>query len=146
MEENKDKVQEISSEEIAETIDKYIMGEPIQKEYLIVKSKGISIVFQIPSSGMMDAATVALYQSKDPTKAMIENSSNLVGLMLARYNTKDFVAEQGNKYHTLEGIVERMEYVQDTVIVPIMNILIERCKEFMEWYKAIFTKENLENF
>jgi len=146
MEENKDKVQEISSEEIAETIDKYIMGEPIQKEYHIIKSRGISIVFQVPLSGMMDAATVALYQSKDPTKAMIDNSSNLIGLMMASYNGKNFVKEQGANYNTIEGVVERMKYIQDTVIVPIMDIIIERCKEFNEWYKAIFTQENLENF
>jgi len=46
----------------------------------------------------------------------------------------------------VEGIVERMEYVQDNVIVPIMDILIDRCKEFLEWYKIIFSRENLENF
>jgi len=146
MSDKKKKVQEISLEEINETIDKYIMGDPIQKEYPVIKSKDIVVTYQVPTSGMMDAATIALYKGKDPTKAMVGNNSNLVGLMLAKYKDKNFITEQGERYNTVEGIVERMEYVQDNVIVPIMDILIDRCKEFLEWYKIIFSRENLENF
>jgi len=146
MSDEKKKVQYASTEEINEAIDKYIMGEPIQKEYPVIKSKKIVVVFQVPISGMMGAATIVLYKGKDPTKAMVENNSNLVGLMLAKYNDKDFIAEQGEKYNTVEGIVARMEYTQENIIAPVMDILVDRCKEFLEWYKEIFSRENLENF
>ena len=67
-----------------------------------------------------------------------------VAAYLAKYNDKDFVASQGNKFEQEEGLKERIEFVSKMKF-NIRNIILEKKGEFQELLKKAFSSDNLKN-
>ena len=141
---------DISEEERFEVIDKYLMGEPIEKDYVLFKhgDKEVSLTIRATSAEMTEYADRILYQKEDISmaEAMTENNNNLIGVQIAKFIDKDFVKDQGKAYNTKEGIVERIDYMKKRLILPVRSLVIEKMKHFQAWCSEIFSPEGLKNF
>lgn len=141
---------EISQDERSEVIDKFLMGEPIEKDYVLFKKndKGISIKVRAVSAELMEYADRLLYKNEDISmaEAITANNNNLIGVQIAKFMDKDFVKEQGENYDTEEGVTERINYMKKRLILPVRSLIIEKMRHFQAWCSEIFSPESLENF
>ena len=141
---------DISEEVRFEVIDKFLMGEPIEKEYVLFEKgdKKTFLTIRAVSAELMEYADRLLYKKEDISmaEAMTENNNNLIGVQIAKFMDKDFVKEQGEKYDTEDGVIERIKYMKKRLILPVRSIVIEKMRHFQVWCSEIFSSEGLKNF
>jgi len=141
---------DISEKERFEVIDKYLMGIPIEKDYVLFKhgDKEVSLKIRAISAELTEYADRLLYQKEDISmaEAMTENNNNLIGVQIARFIDKDFVKDQGDNYDTKEGVVERIDYMKKRLILPVRSLVIEKMRHFQAWCSTVFSPEGLTNF
>lgn len=129
--------------EALDIVDKYIMGEPIEKTIMIKKVK---VVLRAPSVGIVNGIyrDVAKAAQDSYVNMQVESSASMISAYVREYNGKDFLAELGEEYDTTEGKKKIREHMDSVLIEPVRDALTERIFKFIDDIKKAFTDEALD--
>ena len=129
--------------EKTDIIDKYIMGEAIEKTIMISK---IKVILRAPSIGIVNEIyrDVAQASQDSYVNMQVEASARMISAYLREYNGKDFAAELGEGFDTVEGKENIRSYLDKVLIEPVRDILSDKVFKFYEELKQAFTDESLD--
>jgi hypothetical protein len=124
-------------------VDKYIMGEPIEKTIMIKK---IKVVLRAPSVGIVNDIyrDVAKAAQDSYVNMQVESSASMLSAYVREYNGKDYLAELGDEYDTTEGKKKIRQHLDSVLIEPVRDALTERMFKFYDDIKKAFTDESLD--
>jgi len=129
--------------EAMEIVDKYIMGEPVEKTVMIKK---IKVVLRAPSVGIVNEIyrDVAKAAQDSYVNMQVESSANMLSAYVREYNGKDFLKDLGEDYDTVEGKKKIRTYLDKVLIEPVRDALSDQMFKFYDDVKRAFTDESLD--
>lgn len=129
--------------EAMEIVDKYIMGEPIEKTIMIKK---IKVVLRAPCVGIVNDIyrEVAKAGQDGYVNMQVESSASMISAYVREYNGRDFFTELGDDYDTTEGKKKIRQHLDAVLIEPVRDALNERVFMFYDDIKKAFTDESLD--
>lgn len=133
----------ISKEEAANIIDKYIAGEPIEKEFTI--GGKITVVVSFPNIEIANEIyrTVSKASMDGYVNMQVESSSRMIAAYIKIFNGRNFEKELGDEYPTSEG-KDKIRKILDTMLIePVRDILTEKIMGFYDGVKYAFSDEIL---
>lgn len=142
----------ISSDEAAALIRDYILNGTIEKTY--TSKTGVTITFTAPTQGQLMQALTATDEEAfaDDTRISVDRmqlirNNNILAIYTKKFGKKDYVADQGDKFYSEAGFVERKQHLLDgsTMNVFAMDWAIKRLNDFQEIVTAAFDEDNLKN-
>lgn len=128
-----------------EIVDKYIMGEPIEKT-LTIGGK-LKVVIRAPHVDIVNAMQMEVANAGRDNSYVglqVEASSTLLGAYIRSYNEKDFALEYKDEFDTIEGKKKIRAYLDATLLEPIRDKLAEEIFKFYQEIKDAFTDESLD--
>lgn len=137
------KIPDISEEEVNEYIDKYIMGEPINKEYNI-RNK-IKFTLREPKPTLMTDIEKSLYFDKKTIQTGTEFNNNLIGIYVSKYMDKNFEIEQGENYDTVKSVLARQEYYLSHLTMAVRSFIMDSIEKFQNILNYVFSNQALKN-
>lgn len=141
----------INEDVLNEKIKSYISSGIIEETY---QREGLSVTFRVPTQGQfmqqqeeMDAEVFSAEGGISVDRSNLIKNNNLLAIYMAKLNKKDFVAEQGDKYYTKDGMVERKKHILETpeINVYAMMWILDRMTEFQALASEMFKDKNLKN-
>jgi hypothetical protein len=140
---------DVSDEEINNLIHKYVMGEPIEKEYNI-RNKIFFTLRSIPERGVTNGLPLL---SKDQSLSVIEMSALHNNIIMSTYLVKfltgteraeDFTKD--DEIYSTDSIKKRLDYVQDNMNVQIRTFTMRCVEDFQDLLAKVYNPESLVNF
>lgn len=129
--------------EMMEIIDKYIMGEPIEREVNISK---IKVILRAPSVEIVNDLykTIAKASEGGYVNMQVESASGLLSAYVRYFNGHDFLEELGEEYDTVEGKQKIRSFLNNRLIEPVRDALSEKVLKFYEDLKEAFSSDSLD--
>ena len=136
---------EVDEKEINKYLDKYLMGEHLEKECNI-RGK-IKYTLRSPSSAQQDLSDTVLYNTEGLTAGKLPTviNNHILALHIIRYNDIDFIKEQGDAYNTEEGFRERIDIILKKTIPPVRSQMMRDVDIFIKTLTKVFSNESLKN-
>lgn len=124
-------------------VDKYIMGEPVEKTVMLKK---IKIILRAPSVGVVNKIyrEVAKESRDNYVDMQVESSARMISAYVREYNGIDFLELLGDEFNTIEGKQKIRERMDELLIEPVRDALSEEVFRFYDEVKAAFTDESLD--
>jgi len=125
-------------ERYAEIVDKYIMGEPVEKK--------VMIRLRFPNIYTTNTIfrNVAKASNDGYVNMQVESSSSMLAAYVRSYNGHDFEKELGESFATVEGKSKVREYLDNVLIEPVRDIITDKVFEFIDEVKKAFSDESLD--
>ena len=133
----------IDNAKLMDIVDKYIMGEPIEKTINIRK---LTVVLRAPSVSIVNNIyrDVAKAAQDSYVNMQVESSSNMIAAYVRKYNTRDFLEELGEEYDTSKGKQKIRDILDNLMIEPVRDTLADQVFNFYNEIKQAFTDESLD--
>lgn len=124
-------------------VDKYIMGEPIDREINISK---IKVILRAPNVEVINDLYKAIAKASEGgyVNMQVESSSSLLAAYVMEFNGHNFLEELGEEYDTVGGKQKIRSYLNKNLIEPVRDALNERVLKFYEDIKDAFNDESLD--
>jgi len=136
----------IDQKEAGIIIDKYIMGEPIEKKFNI-RGK-IPFILRDPDLELLKISEHSLYvDNKDLMTMELPRVINegLLACYVIEFNGHNFIEKQGDKFNTKESYIERKTYFLEKMNIHVKEFVLNKIKEFQQLLKIVFSEEHLKN-
>jgi len=137
----------VEQKEADAIIDKYIMGDPIEKKFSI-RDK-IPFTLRDPGSDLLKISEHSLYaDNKDMITMELPRIINegLLACWVTEFNGHNFLEKQGDNFNTKESYRERKAYLLKNMNQYIKDFVLRKIADFQILLKVVFSEESLKNF